>query len=156
MQNPNNLHIVSDDEPGDDVGSSEFVTLAAKLSTEHIAAVGDLSSALQHVRDTNLGADRAVELLGNHIESLVTVFEAVVPLIQRRLDNYSKGERKTRGATSATTGVQGILGTLIGPALLNLRGQLPILQGFLETIKDATTPPKIEGEIHTDEEGRPV
>lgn len=140
-EHPNNLHIATDDAEAKDVGRPEFVTLAGKLSTEHIKAVGDLHKKLYNVRETNLGADQAIELLSDHISALLTVFDAVVPLIQRRLDNYSQGANETKGATSAAAAVRGIIENILGPALQNLNGQLPIVQGFLETVKEATTPP---------------
>ena len=144
--NTPNLHIATDDSQADDVGSPEFVSLAAKLSTEHIDAVGVLHKTLYNVREANLGADAAVKLLGDHINTLVAVFEATVPLIQRALTNYDKGNGQTLGSTAAAKGIQGVLGSIIGPSLLNLSNQLPILQGFLETVKGATFPrsPKVE------------
>jgi len=146
-----NLHIAEDDSEAEDVGSPEYVTLADKLTDAQIFEVGRLASLLQDVYKENLGADEAVAILGGHINALVKVFEAVVPLIHRRLSNYDKGANTTRGATAASSGIQGVLGSIIGPAITDLAQQLPTLQGFLETVKEATTAPVPESPMKVED-----
>lgn len=138
--NPSNLRIAPDDTPGEDVGRPEYVTLAEKLTQDQVEQVAILSTQLEEVRTFNLAAEDAVELLADHMNTLVTVFEAVVPLIQRVLDNYNEGSTATRAATASAQGIQGVLGSVIGPALINLQTQLPNLVGFLEAVKRDTSP----------------